>query len=268
MIALIDADILRYEIGHGAVTGWKTITEGEEEIPPFDYVQQLLHEKVDNITAMAGADSYKLFLTTGRSFRYDIATVRPYKGNRDELTKPYHFDNLSQYIIHNMPTHLCDGAYEADDELAIIHRELNLAAEYPQSVICSRDKDLRQVPGMFYCWELGYQASFGPHLITTEGSLELSDDRKKLTGTGFPWFAAQCLIGDVTDNIPGLPKCGPVKAYSILQGHSPEDCIEAVKEAYDNTYQREGYDRFLEQARLVWLVRERGAPLWEPGVYE
>jgi len=79
MKALIDADILRYEIGWGALTGWKAITD-TEDIPPFDYVEKLLLQRIASIQEATGSDEYCLYLTEGHTFRYDIATTKPYKG--------------------------------------------------------------------------------------------------------------------------------------------------------------------------------------------
>jgi 5'-3' exonuclease len=40
-------------------------------------------------------------------------------------------------------------------------------------------------------------------------------------------------MGDTVDNIPGLPKCGPVKTERILKDcNTREECREAVKQAY------------------------------------
>src|SRR5574341_246509 len=96
MKALIDGDILRYEIGYAAETGWKAIT-GREEIPPFDYVEDLLSQRIASILAVTTADEYELYITEGKTFRYDIAKTRVYKGQRPDK-KPWHFNNLTAYI--------------------------------------------------------------------------------------------------------------------------------------------------------------------------
>ena len=44
MQPLLDADVLLYEIGFAAETGWK----GESN-PPFDYVSELLDNRIGNI---------------------------------------------------------------------------------------------------------------------------------------------------------------------------------------------------------------------------
>ena len=55
MKALIDADILLYEIGFGAVTGW-----GGEDEPSWDYVEEMLYQRILRICWESGADADRL----------------------------------------------------------------------------------------------------------------------------------------------------------------------------------------------------------------
>lgn len=270
MKALVDADILRYELGFAAETGWRAIKEDPEAIPPFDYVEDMLLKRLEYIKTETKADSMELYLTSGPTFREQIATVKPYKGTRPDK-KPWHYNNLSVYIRDVLPTKVIRHI-EADDALAVEHTN-----SWEPTVLCSRDKDLKQVPGMFYSWELGNQAAFGPVEISKVGSLSLSDDNKKLTGTGFAFFCAQVLMGDPVDNIPGLPGCGPVATYEKLSfaNDLKEEggyLTEALCEAYIDKYGDESEERLLEQGRLCWMTRRLhgdGSPvLYEIGMTE
>ena len=259
MKALIDGDILLYEIGFGSESGWRAITD-TEDLPSWEYVVNLLHLRLDEILHKTGADSYQIYVTEGKTFRYDLATVKPYKGTRKE-NKPWHYANLKAYMLGSLGAEAVTYI-EADDRLSVEH------IADGNTVLVSRDKDLRQVPGLFYSWELGRQPEFGPELITQEGSLSL--DKGKLTGTGFAFFCAQVLMGDPTDNIPGLPKCGPVKAYEVLND-SAEPTAELIG-MYSTVYGLEGPERLLEQGQLCWMTRKLnpdGTPvLWEIGQTE
>ena len=276
MKALIDADILRYEIGWGALTGWKAITE-TDDIPPFDYVEKLLLQRIASIQEATNSDDYCLYLTEGKTFRYDIATTKPYKGTRKE-NKPWHYDNLTAYM-EGVLQHKTVSFIEADDALAI---DAGKAPE--KNIICTRDKDLRQVPGLIYSWELGRQAAFGPICVTDPGTLKLVDG--KLKGTGFAFFCAQMLMGDSVDNIPGLPSYGPVAAYDLLSPilkieHSDHiklslmNEVERLYEEWFSGHDETAYvwsDYLVEQGQLLWVVREldeNNKPIiWQRGMYE
>ena len=264
LVPLIDGDILRYEVGFAAEAGWKAMTEGEDNIPPFHYVEALLLSRIDRIVQECETKEIpEIFLTEGKTFRYDLAKTKPYKATRKE-NKPWHYDNLTQYMYGVLNAVRVTGI-EADDAIAINH-----VASPGDTIICSRDKDLRQVPGWCYSWELGRQPSFGPELVTKEGTIRLSDDRKSLKATGLAAFYGQILTGDRVDNIPGLDKCGPVAAYNILS-HA-KDMFSAVEDEYMEGVDGDYEDLLLEQGRLCWMTRrlhEDGSPvLWEIGMEE
>ena len=277
---LLDGDIIKYEIGFAAETGWKAMTRSQE-YPPWPFVQSMLEDRIRIIknNCFTNKDPI-IYITEGKTFRYDIAKRKPYKAQRKE-SKPFHFNNLHVYMRDILKARIITGI-EADDAMAIDHTASNLT-----TILCSRDKDLKQVPGYFYSWELGRQPSWGPELITQAGSLMLSPDNKKLTGTGLSWFYAQVLTGDVTDNIPGCPNIGPAKAYEMLNEKSSEEQLEAVMKAYQEHYGlfiRNGENvaqelidnpfliadwetELTEQGRLCWLLRKPDQE-WELGVVD
>lgn len=268
MKALIDGDILRYELGFAAETGWKT----EDEVPPFNYVQELFDSRLEMIMNETKANDFTIFLSGSKNFRNDIAKTKVYKGTRVSH-KPYHFDNLTAYITGMMPHIISDGV-EADDLMCIAQTGA-LSTNIPdQTIIVSRDKDLRQCPGWQYGWELGDIPSFGPELVDNIGWLNLVNTKSgpKIKGCGVSFFYAQCLMGDPVDNVPGLPKCGPVKTFDILSGRVvAEDMEQAVSEAYRAFYGDVWEERLLEQGQLLWMVRRwetDGSPqIWRLGLY-
>ena len=68
------------------------------------------------------------------------------------------------------------------------------------------------------------------------------------------WFYwKQMLMGDTTDNIPGLPKVGPKKAENILEG-SINYCVDVCK-AYHEFYGDEGYNYLLSNGRMIHIWR-------------
>lgn len=277
MHPLIDGDILVYEVGFAAETAWKGENKGVDidvNPPPFDRCADLLDSRISNTCAIVGATvPPTLFLTGKENFRYDIAKRVPYKGGRGK--KPFHYKNLIAYIKGKYEFRLTEGL-EADDLMSI---EQTLTESILQgnplysgprvrTIICTRDKDLRQVPGMHYGWELANQPQFGPEEVSELGNVSLSANRKKIRGTGVLFFYSQTLTGDTVDSIPGLPGCGPVKAYEILEhAKTEEEAFRSVLTAYKVSYPETAESELLEQGRLLYMTRqlnEDGSPqLWE-----
>ncbi len=261
MRVIVDADVIRYETGYAAETGWKAKTNSED-LPSWDYVETLLELRLEGIRRECGASSQTLYYTSGRTFRYDIAKTKPYKGTRI-AKRPWHYDNLTVYMRDVLGakevTHI-----EADDAIAIDH----LSSDEP-TIIASRDKDLRMIPGLSYSWELGAQPRFGPAYITKEGSLILDRSKKqpKLKGTGLSFFYAQLLMGDPVDNIGGCSNCGPVKAYALLAEKTPEEQLNNVIEEYKKEYGDQWEQIMTENGQLLWICRKLNQDQ-SPKVYE
>jgi len=186
------------------------------------------------------------------NFRDKVAKKKVYKGNR-KSARPLHYENLVAYVCATREVVIAQGC-EADDLLAI-HQ---CAAPPLTTIICSRDKDLKIVPGMHFGWMCGLQKQFGPAQVTVEGEISISTNGKKLSGTGLKFFYSQILTGDKTDDYPGLPRCGPVKTYAILnECNGEEEMFDAVYEAYKSFYEDSPHDEMKEQANLAWMVCEQ-----------
>lgn len=255
MTPLIDADILRYEVGFAAEYGWQaTNEEGEKELPPFDYVAEMLDSRIANICAEVYATEKPILFLTGKgNFRDEIATVKPYKDNRKKSKKPWHFKNITAYMKSQYEVIEAVGM-EADDLICIEQIE-RLAQK--DTIICTRDKDLRQCPGFHFGWELGNQPSFGPEWVDEMGWIKINEKRSKVWGTGLKFFYAQMIVGDSTDNIPGLPRGGPGMAFDILnECETEEELHKAVSSKYKDKYEEEWQERMLEQGQLLWMVRQ------------
>lgn len=256
MQPLIDGDVILYEIGYASEAGWQS-----PGFPSFDYVAEVLDNRIGNICAMVEATQPPIFYFTGKTnFRTEIAKLRPYK-ERDSV-KPFHYKNIKAYIKGKYEWHEREGM-EADDLLSI-----EQSRRGHETIICTRDKDLRQVPGWHYGWELGNQPQFGPQLVDDVGGIRLSENRKSIKGFGSLFFYSQCLTGDSVDTVPGLKGCGPVKAYEMLSGcPTIQEAFKRVLEAYRGVYGDDGDAYLLEQGQLLYMTREldeEGNPkLWE-----
>lgn len=273
MRALIDGDIILHEMGWSGE--FKDKETGELILMDFEHVQELVDDKIRVINVEVGAtedpliflsDSPWLTAQLNRerkfagkpereyipNFRYALAKAKPYKGTRKN-PKPFHFYNIIAHLRATYDTRVSEGGLEADDEMGIFQ----CSREEPDTIICSRDKDLRMVPGHHYSWECGNQRSIGPTRTDQLGWLS-KNESGKFIGYGDLFFYYQTLVGDPVDNIPGLPGCGDVAANSILnETHSSEDAYQRVKQAYIEKLGDSARDYFLEQANLLWIRRER-----------
>jgi hypothetical protein len=262
MQCLIDADVLRYEIGFAAETGWQ-----HAGFPPFDYVAELLDNRIGNINAIASQAVPEsmiaepiLYLTGSTNFRFDIAKRTPYKQRAGN--KPWHFKNITAYLKAKYDVRVSEGM-EADDLMSI-----EQTSRPHETIICTRDKDLFGFSGWKYSWELGNQAQRGPMLVDSFGDIRISEDNKKLTGEGEKFFYAQLIMGDPVDSIPGIPKAGPKTAFDSLCNIScREDAYNQVlgmyRELFPNSYEEE----LLEQARLLHMIKRTNGSeilMWNP----
>lgn len=256
MQPLIDGDVLRYEIGFASETAWQ-----QEGIPPFDYVEEMFRMRVANICAMVGATAPPIMFLTGKhNFRDQLATRQPYKTRVSN--KPWHFNNLTAFINWSYDVRLTEGL-EADDLMAI-----EQCSRPGETIICTRDKDLRAVPGWHYGWELGNQPEFGPELVDSLGWIKLSSDKKSIKGTGLRFFYSQLITGDRTDSILGVEKAGPVKAMEVLAPACDErGLFESVRSLYISNYGERGEEYMLESGRLLWMTREL-SPIGSPVLWQ
>jgi hypothetical protein len=254
MKPLIDGDILAYEVGFAVEAAWQQ----EGTYPPFDNVAELLEMRINNICGAVGATAPPtVFLTGTYNFRDQIANRQPYKMRNGG--KPFHYKNIRAYLKGMYDCHSQEGL-EADDLMAL--------AQTGNTIICTRDKDLRAVPGWHYGWELGNQPSFGPEEVNEIGYVRLSSDRKSIKGTGYLFFLSQCITGDRTDSILGIEGYGPVRALEILEGSATiQEAFNRVREAYKAVYGDRGDEFLLESGRLLWMTRQLngdGSPvLWQ-----
>jgi len=225
-------------------------------------------EYMDEAIAQICAECYAtespiLFLTGKGNFRDGIAKEKKYKGNRKK-EKPFHYANLKAYVLAAYDCRLVDGL-EADDLLAV---EQTVRLHNKDTIICSRDKDLRIQEGFHYSWEVAGQPRFGPAWVDELGVLQLKRGGKKLFGTGMRFFYSQLLTGDLTDNIPGLGGYGPIKAFNALKEcKTTDELFNAVRELYRAKHGDEWRDKMLERGRCLWMTKylnEDGTPvLWE-----
>jgi len=151
-----------------------------------------------------------------KNYRYDVATIKPYKGQRiSEPWMSYFKPKIKEYFKNKWKFYEV-GDIEGDDCLSILFHLLN--NDYNITLIYE-DKDLKQIPN-HTCY------NFGKKTLTKISSQEAI---KNL------WL--QVITGDSSDNVPGLPGKGPAAAEQILKDCTTDiEMFEAVKLAYFEVY--------------------------------
>lgn len=261
MKALIDGDLFQHEFG--------SMTDDEYKPLGWPIIQNKVQNRIDTIMEATGAKSYQIYLTSDdkSNFRYEIASIQPYKGSRSK-EKPFWYHHIRNFLVDYRGAQEVSG-YEADDAMSMVqwadYKEayrksaLNNWQPYlPQflqprsnTVICTRDKDLDMVPGWHYTWECGKQK---------EKKLWWQDEIG-----GLRCFYRQLLIGDATDNILGLYGVGE-KSQSVkeLQICSDEYALyNRVHEEYGKRFGTYAEQFLIENARLLWMLQYEGQ-VWEP----
>jgi hypothetical protein len=247
-IAIIDGDVLCYNSctsrdlpkGHSGVVA---LDENGDKIPlvytpeedaeylekvwnNFEYALEALKERTfctDFLMAVKGPSN----------FRYDL--YPDYKLNRKKGTR-----YLANFVpaIRELALHqgyaIAAPNCEADDMLRIWANEARQAGV--EHVICSIDKDLLCIPGRHY-------------MMHKKEFIEVSEiDAAR-------HFYQQLLKGDPTDNIPGLPGVGDVKAKKALAGaETVEEFQEVVVSMYIDMYQDSWKDYLLSNGKMVHIL--------------
>lgn len=230
MQALIDGDIISHRIGF--------TTENDSE----NIAKYRCDEMLDGILVDSSSDSFTIYLSDSaeNNFRYKIDPS--YKANRVKLVKPKHYDFLKEHLIVNWGAEISYGM-EADDSLGIRQND--------NSIICSIDKDLLQIPGQHYNF-------------VKKQFIEVSVEEGLLS------FYRSIMIGDVSDNIKGIYGIGPAKATKILpKWLNPDDAITRIFNAYmdaaklSHTPVPEVVDKIINNARLLKIKQLEDEPLWD-----
>ena len=161
-----------------------------------------------------------LFFSDSKNFRKSIQPA--YKGHRNRK-KPCGYKRVinalsDEYKVVVQPT------LEADDAMGIA------ATAEPGNVICSPDKDMRQIPGQLFD-------------MKEQSSVTLIEGNR--------WHLIQTLAGDQTDGYAGVPGIGVKRAVALFEekGYTWKTCLEAFADKDLSE------DVALENARLARILR-------------
>lgn len=200
MSLLIDADYIVYK---SCAANETEIDWGNDLITVtsrFSEAYDMVKRELGNIAAALGCfDDSILFFSDSINFRKCIDP--DYKGHRNRK-KPCGYKRVinalkDEYPVVIMPT------LEADDALGIY------ATKEEGHILCSPDKDMRQIPGNLY---------------------DLTQDVSTITPEeGRRWHLIQTLAGDQTDGYSGVPGIGIKRAEALFEkeGYTWETVVKA-----------------------------------------
>lgn len=169
-------------------------------ISPYDGAKKIIDDKIAMIVGKSMASSYKCYTGEGDVFRHELATLLPYKGNREDMLTPFLLKDMKKYVCEAHNCELVTGI-EADDAYSMAvadgYKEWlknGMDDEY-KVVGIAVDKDSKGVTG----FHINPNKDTTPRLVKGFGSLWLND-KGDVDGMGRMWFYYQVCVGDVTDN--------------------------------------------------------------------
>ena len=222
MSLLIDADYIVYKACAAAEID---VDFGNDVIvvqSKFSDALRMVERDLYNIARDIGTfDDSILFFSDSTNFRKCIDPE--YKGHRNRK-KPCGYRRVIEKLKEDYQVEIMPSL-EADDTLGI------WATREPGHIICSPDKDMRQIPGDLYDFN---------DAVTTITEEE-----------GDHWHLVQTLAGDQTDGYSGVPGYGIKRAEALFEanGYTWETVVKAFEEK-DLTE-----DDAIRNARLARILR-------------
>ena len=192
------------------------------------------------------------FDTSAPTFRHE--QFEDYKAQRPPSPPELRpqFDRVKQLMAaFGVPVFELDG-WEADDVIGTLTRQAEEAGI--DSVILTGDRDTFQLISPRVRVDLA--SSIQDRRVYNEA--ELAERYSGLTAAQQPDFKA--LVGDSSDNIPGVPKVGEKRAATLLNDYRNLEGIyenlDAVKPPSVKTALSENQDRAFENRKLMTIDRD------------
>lgn len=219
-ILAVDGDILAY----------RTAAVCEDHFEGA--AQAIIDSTLRDIATDTNISRMRIYVSGKDNFRYTVAKTKPYKGNRATMVRPQYLESTKLYLVETYGAVEVDG-YEADDAIATDMTQNG-------AIHCGIDKDMLQIPGKHY----NYVKKEWTHVTEEEAILILY---------------RQILMGDASDNVPGLPRIGEKKAADAIQ--DPETAMLDAMDFYTSVCQDklpgiEPMVYFIEQSRLITMVKD------------
>ena len=226
-------------------SGW--YTEDTIEHLPVEHCYKVLDNYIANLKKKVKGKRWRFFIGRGELYRDQQATLYKYKGNREGVEKPYHFNAVKDYMESKHETTVV-RMLEVDDVVSVfVCKDYKRNYQDPKQLLIAIDKDL----------DCSVGARYNPDKDKWYYIEQEEADYN---------FAIQTLTGDwSTDGIKGLPNVsdefrekyklskrsgvGKATAQAILQDLKGESLqtlygrvLEAYKSFYPNPYEYTSWD--------------------------
>ncbi|MCF3936136.1 DNA polymerase I [Acuticoccus sp. M5D2P5] len=194
-----------------------------------------------------------IFDKSEQSFRNEL--YADYKANRsappDDLVPQFPLMRAAVEAFGLVPIE--KGGYEADDIIATYARQA--AAAGADVMIVSADKDLMQLIDERVSM---YDPASGEGRRGAQGKMGVRPERRIGVDEVVEYFGVtpdkvvdvQALIGDSTDNVPGVPGIGKKTAAQLIEEFGDLDTLLAKADTIKQNKRRENLIEFADQARL------------------
>lgn len=251
---LLDGDIVAYKAAFAAEQAiqWDDQDDASWTLTAdLDAAKRHAAELIEELREIVKADEVIIALTHCENWRKAIYPA--YKAPRKNIRKPVLLKPMRAFFEEAYKT-FERPTLEADDVLGILATGKVVKGT---KVIASIDKDLLQIPGQ--------------HLNIDSKQVSVVTDAQ-----GDYQHYMQMLTGDMVDNYPGLPGCGPKTAAGLLgcvTAVSPQALLFGFWSVVVKAYEKKGLtaDDALTQARISRICRScdydftsKSVKLWNP----
>lgn len=236
---------------------FKTLEGGT--IPAIEGAKKLIDDQIAAICKRLGASSYFGYTGTGDVFRHRVATLMPYKGQREDTLRPLLLSAMKQHVIDKHNCTLVEDI-EADDAVSMATIEGHMwwnhsgRLDKDRVIAIAVDKDAKQTEG----WHFNPDKDDKPRLIEGLGSLWLTE-KGEVDGAGRMWLYYQVAAGDSTDNYK--PNCFSDKKYGekgaykdLHECTTDKEAFTALVGIFKNLYPEKKFvDAHVGRIEIDWL---------------
>ena len=245
-LVLIDGHALVYRAYFALPSGMAT-SRGELTNAVFGFASMLL-----NVLRDEQPDFLVVTFDRGRTFRHE--EYAEYKANRAEMPDDLRiqFQRIDQLLeAFDIPTYSAEG-YEADDVLAALAQQAE--EQGLEALIVTGDTDTFQLIGP-HVRVMAPGRSFGDTIIYDESRI-----RQRYGLEPQQLIDYKALVGDTSDNVPGVRGVGDKTATKLLQQYGSLEAIyqhldEISSSRFRNALEKGRDEAFLSK-HLVTIVRD------------